>query len=34
VQQLGGALQVIALAHANFEDEWFANSDGLKRKRT
>jgi hypothetical protein len=26
VQQLGGALQVIALDHADFEDEWFANS--------
>jgi hypothetical protein len=34
VQQLGGALQVIALDHADFEDESFANSDGLKRKRT
>ena len=34
VQQLGGALQVIALDHADFEDELFANSDGLKRKRT
>ena len=26
VQQLGGGLQVIALDHADFEDEWFANS--------
>jgi len=26
VQQLSGALQVIALDHADFEDEWFANS--------
>jgi transposase-like protein len=26
VQQLGGALQVIALDHADFEDDWFANS--------
>jgi hypothetical protein len=26
VQQLGGALQVIALDHADFEDERFANS--------
>lgn len=26
VEQLGGALQVIALDHADFEDDWFANS--------
>lgn len=26
VQQLGGALQIIALDHADFEDEWFADS--------
>lgn len=26
VQQLGGTLQVIALDHADFEDDWFANS--------
>jgi hypothetical protein len=26
VQQLGGDLQVIALDHADFEDDWFANS--------
>lgn len=26
VQQLGGRLQVIALDHADFEDEWFARS--------
>lgn len=26
VQQLGGALQIIALDHADFEDDWFANS--------
>ncbi|MBS1877962.1 MAG: DUF3732 domain-containing protein [Actinobacteria bacterium] len=26
VQQLGGRLQVIALDHADFEDEWFAES--------
>jgi hypothetical protein len=26
VQQLGGALQVIALDHADFEDEWFSHS--------
>ena len=25
VQQLGGALQIIALDHADFEDDWFAN---------
>jgi hypothetical protein len=26
VQQLGGALQVIALDHADFEDDWYASS--------
>ena len=26
VQQLGGALQVIALDHADFEDDWFADA--------
>lgn len=26
VQQLGGALQVIALDHADFEDDWFSDS--------
>ncbi|MHB1810187.1 MAG: DUF3732 domain-containing protein [Solirubrobacteraceae bacterium] len=26
VQQLGGALQVIALDHADFEDNWFSGS--------
>ena len=26
VQQLGGSLQVIALDHADFDDDWFSDS--------